>query len=70
LGVSDYDLNNDHVRYIEVENNTIFQKCYIYEFCCGRLWILFVAVVYSKGRGDTIATSVFRLTLGRKRKND
>jgi hypothetical protein len=53
-----------------VENNTIFQKCYIYEFCCGRLWILFVAVVYSKGRGDTIATSVFRLTLGRKRKND
>lgn len=23
LGVSDYDLNNDHVRYFEMENNTI-----------------------------------------------
>jgi hypothetical protein len=52
-----------------VEKNTIFKKCSILEFCCGRLWILFVAIVYSRGRGVTIATSVFRLALGRK-KND
>jgi hypothetical protein len=48
-----------------VEKNTIFKKCSILEFC----WILFVAIVYSRGRGVTIATSVFRLALGRK-KND
>jgi hypothetical protein len=33
LGVSDYDSNNDHVRYFEMESNTIIQKCYIYGFC-------------------------------------